>query len=142
MKHYIKDIALKMTRMSKSDLEALSSQLMEYGISATMYRFSPTNSMWDEDDPTKDEYLPVSNSVIPHEHCVEYCLKLINVPRDRRLAAVKTIKEHLALGLREAKDFVDTIPVVLTNSTSFEKLYALKTALEAIDAIVEMEPIS
>ena len=140
MKHYIKDIALKMTRMSKSDLEALSSQLMEYGISATMYRFSPVNSVWDEEDPIKDGHPVGYIGATAFE--VEYCLKLINVPRDRRLAAVKTIKEHLALGLREAKDFVDTIPVVLTNSTSFEKLYALKTALEAIDAIVEMEPIS
>jgi len=136
MKANVKEIAVRIARLSKADLNELSSQLMQYGMSATIYRFSPVNSMWDEDGPTKDGYIGAT------AFDVEFCLRLINVPRDRRLRAVKVIKEHLNLGLREAKDFVDSIPIVLTNSTSFEKLDALKDALEEINAIVELEQLS
>jgi len=138
MKANVKELAVRIARLSKADLDELSTQLMRNGISATLYRFSPIDTLWDND---RTEGYLISNSTItmPNAFNVEFSLKLITVPRDRRLRAVKIIKEHLGLGLREAKDLLDSIPITLTNSTSLEKLDALKDALEDIDATVEME---
>jgi len=90
MKDNIKEIARRIARMSSSDLNDLSSVLMQNGISATMYRFTPVSSVWDDKPDTCALYLRRSG--------------------DRKLLLVKTIKELFGWGLKEAKNVVDDYP--------------------------------
>ena len=90
MKTNIKDIARKMARMSSADLDELSTALMQNGISATMYRFSPVNSMWDDKPET----------------CALYLRRTGN----RKLLLLKTIKELFGWGLKETKNLIDDYP--------------------------------
>lgn len=55
-----------------------------------------------------------------------------------KLKVVKAVKESCGLGLKEAKDFVDGTPSKLKEGISKEEAEALKAALEAEGAVVEL----
>lgn len=58
---------------------------------------------------------------------------------DAKLNVVKEIKNLLSLGLKEAKDLVDSAPAVLKEGISKEEAEALKTSLEEAGAQVEVK---
>lgn len=55
-----------------------------------------------------------------------------------KLKVVKAVKEGCGLGLKEAKDLVDGTPSKLKEGVSKEEAEALKAALEAEGAVVEI----
>jgi large subunit ribosomal protein L7/L12 len=56
-----------------------------------------------------------------------------------KLNVVKEVKNLLGLGLKEAKDLVDGAPSPLKSAVSKAEADALKTALEAAGAVVEVK---
>ena len=56
-----------------------------------------------------------------------------------KLAVVKEVKTLLNLGLKEAKDVVDAAPAPLKSGVSKDEADAIKTALEAAGAEVEIK---
>lgn len=58
---------------------------------------------------------------------------------DQKVAVIKVVKEALALGLAEAKAFVDGAPKVLKEDMKKEEAEALKTKLEAAGAKVTLK---
>ena len=56
-----------------------------------------------------------------------------------KLAVVKAVKEACGLGLKEAKDLVDGAPTTLKEGVDKAAAEALKTALEAAGAEVEIK---
>ena len=116
MKDNIKDIARQMARMSSSDLNDLSTALMENGISATIYRFSPTVSIWDDKPDT--------------------CALYLRRTGDRKLLLVKTIKELFGYGLKEAKNAVDNYPCFITRDIPREEAERMAKILNETGAYV------
>ena len=55
-----------------------------------------------------------------------------------KLKVVKAVKESCGLGLKEAKDLVDAAPSKLKEGVAKEEAEALKKALEAEGAVVEI----
>ena len=55
-----------------------------------------------------------------------------------KLQVVKAVKEACGLGLKEAKDLVDGVPSKLKEGVAKEEAEALKKALEAEGAVVEI----
>lgn len=58
---------------------------------------------------------------------------------DQKVAVIKVVKEALALGLAEAKAFVDGAPKVLKEDMKKEDAEALKVKLEAAGAKVTLK---
>lgn len=58
---------------------------------------------------------------------------------EQKVAVIKVVKEALALGLAEAKAFVDGAPKVLKEDMKKEDAEALKTKLEAAGAKVTIK---
>jgi large subunit ribosomal protein L7/L12 len=58
---------------------------------------------------------------------------------DQKVAVIKVVKEALALGLAEAKAFVDGAPKVLKEDMKKEDAEALKAKLEAAGAKVALK---
>ena len=58
---------------------------------------------------------------------------------DQKVAVIKVVKEALALGLAEAKAFVDGAPKVLKEDMKKEDAEALKAKLEAAGAKVTLK---
>ena len=56
-----------------------------------------------------------------------------------KLQVVKAVKEHCGLGLKEAKDLVDGAPKTLKEGVSKDDAEALKKAIEAAGAEVEIK---
>jgi large subunit ribosomal protein L7/L12 len=117
MKDNVKDLAIKIARLNANDLRELEGALLNNGISATLYRFSPTTSMWDNKSETYGVYLKRTGN--------------------RKLLLIKTIKELLGLGLKEAKDIVDSCPCVITE-LSYESAEGLKNELQNCGATIEI----
>ena len=56
-----------------------------------------------------------------------------------KLQVVKAVKEHCGLGLKEAKDLVDGAPATVKEGMSKDEAEALKKAIEAAGAKVELK---
>jgi large subunit ribosomal protein L7/L12 len=58
---------------------------------------------------------------------------------DQKIAVIKVIKEVLALGLKEAKDLVDSAPAVVKEGMKKEDAEALKKQIETAGGKVELK---
>jgi large subunit ribosomal protein L7/L12 len=58
---------------------------------------------------------------------------------ENKLNVVKEVKNALGLGLKEAKDLVDAAPSTLKAGASKAEAEAVKTALEAVGAVIELK---
>ena len=55
-----------------------------------------------------------------------------------KLGVIKVVKSELGLGLKEAKDLVDGAPATVKENVEPAEANALKEALEAVGAVVEL----
>jgi len=59
---------------------------------------------------------------------------------DKKISVIKVVREITALGLKEAKDLVDSAPKAVKEGLSADDAAALKSKLEAEGATVEIKP--
>jgi len=64
---------------------------------------------------------------------------IIRAPGQSKLAVVKLVKELTSLGLKEAKELVDSAPKAVKEAVSKDEAEALKTQLEEAGAEVEVK---
>lgn len=64
---------------------------------------------------------------------------LLKSAGERKIEAIKAVREATGLGLKEAKDLVDGAPQVVKENLKKEDADALKAALEAAGAVVELQ---
>ncbi len=57
----------------------------------------------------------------------------------QKIAVIKAVREATGLGLKEAKDLVDTAPKPIKNGASKEEANTIKQKLEAVGAKVELK---
>ena len=69
----------------------------------------------------------------------EFNVLLESVPADKKIALLKVIRTITGLGLKEAKDFVDSLPQVVQTQLNQEAAQTLKQQLEAAGAVVTLE---
>lgn len=58
---------------------------------------------------------------------------------DKKIQAIKVVREVTGLGLKEAKEFVESCPKVVKEGLSKEEADALKEKLEAVGASVNIK---
>jgi len=58
---------------------------------------------------------------------------------DIRIQVIKTVRAVTTLGLKEAKELVDRVPVVVTEGMKKEDAEAIKKKLEDVGAVVELK---
>ena len=67
-----------------------------------------------------------------------YEVILIEVGRDKLLEVVKIIKEILKLGLKEAKDLMDSAPCLITSVETLEEAQSIKAQFEKLKCQVDI----
>ena len=93
---------------------------------------------------------PVSNfmSVMPEvanssssepEEKTEFDLVLEEVPSSKKIAILKVVRGLTGLGLKEAKELVDSAPKVLKQNASKESVEEMKSKLEEVGAKVSVQ---
>lgn len=115
MEKNIKQIARTISKLSAPEIDMLTSALLEHNISATIYHFGGIST---EVNTTATVFLRNAGN--------------------RKLMLLKTVKEYLGIGLREAKDIIDSAPCVVIEDTSIENAEALREALEECGATIEI----
>ncbi|OUL22339.1 50S ribosomal protein L7/L12 [Nostoc sp. T09] len=68
----------------------------------------------------------------------EFDVLLVSVPAEKKIALLKVIRTVTGLGLKEAKDFVDSLPQVVQAGLDREAAEILKQQLEETGAVVSL----
>lgn len=64
---------------------------------------------------------------------------LLNSPGDKKIQVIKAVRELTSLGLKEAKDLVESAPCKVNEGVSKDEAEKAKTKLEDAGAIVEIK---
>lgn len=84
---------------------------------------------------------PLEGSSAPSEAAEEktqFDVILENIASDKRVAALKVIRNLTALGLKEAKDFTTSLPKAVKEAVSKEEAEAAKQQLEEVGGTVRI----
>ena len=73
------------------------------------------------------------------EEKTEFDLTLESFPADKKIAVLKIVRGITGLGLKEAKEFVESVPKVLKEGASKEDCEAAKTELEGAGGVCSMK---
>ncbi|MDZ8108124.1 MAG: 50S ribosomal protein L7/L12 [Nostoc sp. DedQUE12a] len=69
----------------------------------------------------------------------EFDVLLVSVPAEKKIALLKVIRTVTGLGLKEAKDFVESLPQVVQTGLNQEAAEILKQQLEEAGAVVSLK---
>lgn len=83
--------------------------------------------------PEKDELKP------PEPAKTEFDVILEEVPADKKIATLKVVRVLTGLGLKEAKDFVESAPQVVKGAIALPEAEEIKQQLESVGAKVSLK---
>jgi len=119
----IKEIAKILVELSQKEIDELTSTiLIEYGISADI-SLQPLGIV-----PTFE---------IPSNENDGFDVIMWDIG-EKRISVMKTVKEFLNVGLRDAKDIIDSAPCSIKEFASLEEAKTLKYELEKVGAKIEI----
>ena len=78
-------------------------------------------------------------SSIEVEEKTEFDVILADVPAPKKIAILKVVRSLTGLGLKEAKELVESAPKTLKEATTKDDADQMKTKLEEAGAIVEVK---
>lgn len=76
----------------------------------------------------------VEDSVV--EEKTEFDVIIQEVPTAKRITVIKVVRSLTSLGLKEAKDLIETVPKVILESVTKEKSEEAKKLLEEAGAVI------
>lgn len=86
-----------------------------------------------------DSASAVSSNSIEEEEKTEFDVLLDSVPAPKKIAILKVVRSLTGLGLKEAKNLVESAPKVLKESISKEDAEDFKKKLEEVGAVVVIQ---
>ena len=120
----VNDVVEKISQLSVLELSELKNSLYsKFGVSD---RQSVTTFV-----------TPVNDTPVVEEK-TEFDVVLVGVAMEHKLNVIKTVKELSGLGLKEAKELVDTAPKTIKVGLPADQANKLKEALEAVGGKVEL----
>lgn len=84
---------------------------------------------------------PAAGGAPAAEESTEFDVTLAEVPADKKIGVIKTVREVTGLGLKEAKDLVEGAPKVLKEKASKSEAEDIKSKLEAAGAKVTLKGV-
>lgn len=75
----------------------------------------------------------------PAEEKTEFTVILASVPADKKIGAIKVVREVTGLGLKEAKDLVEGAPKPVKEGVSKDEAEKIKKSLTEAGATVEIK---
>tara|TARA_B100000927_G_C16469698_1_gene471042 strand:- start:1470 stop:1847 length:378 start_codon:yes stop_codon:yes gene_type:complete len=122
----LKDFAEQLVNLSVKDVNELASILKEeYGIEPAAAAVAVAGPAADAGDAGGDEK-------------TEFDV-ILKAPGGAKLQVVKAVKELTGLGLKEAKDIVDSAPKAVKEGVAKDEAEGIKKALEEAGAEVELK---
>ena len=75
------------------------------------------------------------------EEATDFQITLTEVPADKKIGAIKIVRELTGLGLKEAKDLVDGAPKVVKESAPKAEADEIKAKFEAVGSKVSLKAV-
>ena len=69
----------------------------------------------------------------------EFNVILASYPADKKMSIIKMIREVMTLGLKEAKDFVESAPKMIKEAVSADEAETIKAKLVEAGAVIEVK---
>lgn len=82
---------------------------------------------------------PAGAAAAPAEEQTEFDVVLVAFSATNKIGAIKEVRAATGLGLKEAKDLVESAPKVVKEAATKDEADALKAKLEAVGAKVEVK---
>jgi large subunit ribosomal protein L7/L12 len=73
------------------------------------------------------------------EEKTEFDVILVSVPADKKIGAIKVVREITGLGLKEAKDLVDGAPKPIKEGVSKDEAASIKKKIEEAGSTVQVK---
>lgn len=73
------------------------------------------------------------------EESTDFMVTLVEVPADKKIAVIKAVREVTGLGLKEAKDLVESAPKPISESAPKAEAEEMKSKVEAAGAKVSLK---
>ena len=87
--------------------------------------------------PTAPSALSQKEEIV--EEKTDFQVVLVEVPADKKIAALKIVRSLTGLGLKESKDVVDNVPKVIKEKATKDESESIKKDFEAVGAKVEIK---
>jgi len=84
---------------------------------------------------------PAAAAAAVEEEATDFSITLESVPADKKIGAIKIVREVTGLGLKEAKDLVDGAPKVVKDSAPKAQAEEIKKKLEEAGAKVVLKAV-
>ena len=81
----------------------------------------------------------LSSDIVEQEEKTQFDLILEEVPAAKKIAILKVVRSLTGLGLKEAKDLVESAPKILKENASKDSVEDMKTQLEEAGAKVSIK---
>lgn len=85
-----------------------------------------------------DEKTDWDNFLPPEPEKTEFDVILEKVPTEKKVAVLKVVRTLTGLGLKEAKDLVESTPQVVRSAIALPLAEEIKQQLEAVGAVVSL----
>ena len=82
--------------------------------------------------------VPTTTVVEEVEEKTEFTLMLDSVPADKKIAILKVVRSLTGLGLKEAKQLVESAPVKILEGLSKENAEDAKNQIEAVGGVLSL----
>jgi large subunit ribosomal protein L7/L12 len=105
-----------------------------------IFKFDNTLSVSSKDNIVTN--LDIENELLKNkikEENILFQIILNEVPADKKIAALKIVRNITGLGLKESKDIVDNVPKLLKENLNKEEVEKFKKDLEEIGAKVTIK---
>ena len=86
-----------------------------------------------------EEKFGVSAAAPADDADAEVSVVLASVPADKKIAVLKEVRTLTGLGLKEAKDLVESAPKAVKENIKKDEAESIKKTLEAAGAVVEIK---
>jgi large subunit ribosomal protein L7/L12 len=75
----------------------------------------------------------------PAEEKTEFNVSLVSFPADKKINIIKVVREVTSLGLKEAKDLVESVPKPLKEGVNKDEAEAIRKKFDEVGAKVEIK---
>jgi large subunit ribosomal protein L7/L12 len=75
----------------------------------------------------------------PAEEKTEFNVSLISFPADKKINIIKVVREVTSLGLKEAKDLVESVPKPIKEGVNKDEAEAIRKKFDEVGAKVEVK---
>jgi large subunit ribosomal protein L7/L12 len=75
----------------------------------------------------------------PVEEKTEFNVSLVSFPADKKINIIKVVREVTSLGLKEAKDLVESVPKPIKEGVNKDEAEAIRKKFDEVGAKVEVK---